>query len=154
YFYGGKRRLARFYPPPQHRVVVEPFAGSASYSVTHLVPVKGVRAIDRAILIEKDSRVCELWERLLAMDVSKLLEQPIPKAGDRTSDFLYMTSACSNRIARTTEMTVTTRMPVVLKRMFRQMAAVLPHVKDRVEIIQGDYTEAPDIEATWFIDPP
>jgi hypothetical protein len=33
-----------------------------------------------------------------------------------------MTSACSNRIARTAEMTVTTRMPVVLRRMFRQMA--------------------------------
>ena len=53
-FYGGKRRLARFYPPPQHDVVVEPFAGSASYSVTYLVPVKGVRTIERAILIEKD----------------------------------------------------------------------------------------------------
>jgi hypothetical protein len=154
YFYGGKRRLARFYPPPQHNVVVEPFAGSASYSVTHLVPVKGVRAIERVILVEKDPRVCELWERLLQMDPEKLLDYPIPKAGERTSDFLYMTSACSNRIARTQEMTVTTRMPVVLKRMFRQIAAVLPYVKGRVEIIQGDYTEAPDIEATWFIDPP
>lgn len=154
YFYGGKRRLARFYPPPQHNVVVEPLAGSASYSVTHLVPVKGVRTAERALLIEKDPRVCELWERLLAMDPDKLLDYPIPKAGERTSDFLYMTSACSNRIARTEEMTVTTRMPVVLKRMFRQIAAVLPHVKGRVEIIQGDYSEAPDIEATWFIDPP
>ena len=154
YYYGGKRRLARFYPPPQHKVVVEPFAGSASYSVNYLVPVKGVRAIERAILIEKDPRVCELWERLLAMNPTKLLDHPIPKAGERTSDFLYMTSACSNRISRTKEMTVTTRMPIVLKRMLRQIATVLPHVKDRVEIIQGDYTEAPDIEATWFIDPP
>jgi hypothetical protein len=51
-------------------------------------------------------------------------------------------------------MTVTKRMPVVLHRMFRQIAAVLPHVKGRVEIIEGDYSNAPDIEATWFIDPP
>jgi hypothetical protein len=65
-----------------------------------------------------------------------------------------MTSACSNRIARTAEMTVTKRMPVVLKRMFKQIAAVLPHVKGRVEVIEGDYTEAPDIKATWFVDPP
>jgi site-specific DNA-adenine methylase len=155
YFYGGKRRLARFYPPPQHGVVVEPFAGSASYSVRHLVPIKGrPPAIEKAILIEKDPRVCELWERLLAMNPDKLLDYPIPMAGDRTSDFLHMTSACSNRIARTREMTVTTRMPVVIKRMLRQIAAVLPHVQGRVTIIQGDYTEAPDIEATWFIDPP
>ena len=32
YFYGGKRRLARYYPQPQHRVIVEPFAGSAAYA--------------------------------------------------------------------------------------------------------------------------
>lgn len=154
YFYGGKRRLARFYPAPQHKIVVEPFAGSASYSVRHLVPVKGERLIERAILIEKDPRVCETWQRLLAMEPDELLAMPIPEAGERTSDFLFMTSACSNRIARTKEMTVTGRMPVVIRRMLKQIAAVLPHVKGRVEIIQGDYTAAPDIEATWFVDPP
>jgi hypothetical protein len=154
YFYGAKRRLASFYPPPAHRVVVEPFAGSAAYGVRHLIPVNGVRAVDELILIEKDPRVVAIWRQLLAMDVEEVRHYPIPKAGTRTSDFLLMTSACSNRIARTREMIVTTRMPVVLKRMFKQIADVLPHVKDRVEIIEGDYTRAPDIEATWFIDPP
>lgn len=154
YFYGGKRRLARFYPPPEHNVVVEPFTGSAAYSMRHLQPVKGVRGVERVILIEKDPRVCEVWQRLLKMDPTELADYPIPNAGERTSDFLLMTSACSNRIARTEEMTVTKRMPVVLRRMFRQIATVLPHVKGRIEIIQGDYTEAPEIEATWFIDPP
>lgn len=154
YFYGGKRRLARCYPLPEHNVVVEPFAGSAAYSVRHLVPVNGVRAVERAILVEKDPRVRDTWERLLAMEPDELLQLPIPEAGERTSDFLFMTSACSNRIARTEEMTVTRRMPVVIRRMLRQIAAVLPHVKGRVEIVEGDYTEASDIEATWFIDPP
>jgi hypothetical protein len=56
------------------------------------------------------------------VEIDELLNYPIPEAGERTSDFLLMTSACSNRIARTAEMTVTTRMPVVLRRMFRQMA--------------------------------
>lgn len=154
YFYGGKRRLARFYPSPAHRVVVEPFAGSAAYSMRHLVPVGGRRAVDHVILVEKDRRVYETWTRLLSMDVQDLLEYPIPEAGQRTDDFLLMTSACSNRIARTAEMTVTTRMPVVLRRMFRQIAEVLPHAKGRVEIVHGDYRDAPDIEATWFIDPP
>jgi site-specific DNA-adenine methylase len=154
YYYGGKRRLARFYPKPEFSTIIEPFAGSAAYSVTHLVPVKGVRTVERVILVEKDPRVCEIWEDLLAMTEDQLLKYPIPKAGTRTSDFLLMTSACSNRIARTEEMTVTKRMPVVLKRMFKQIAAVLPEVKGRVEIIEGDYREAPDIEATWFIDPP
>jgi site-specific DNA-adenine methylase len=154
YYYGGKRRLARVYPRPEHSVVIEPFAGSAAYSVIHLLPVKGVRTIERVILVEKDPRVCEIWDRLLGMSADELLNYPIPAAGERTDDFLLMTSACSNRIARTEEMTVTKRMPVVLKRMFKQIAAVLPEVKGRVTIIEGDYTKAPDIEATWFIDPP
>lgn len=154
YFYGGKHRLAGFYPAPEYDVVVEPFAGSAAYSMKYLVPVKGVRQVERAILVEKDPRVCELWNRLLAMEPEELLRYPIPDAGERTSDFLVMTSATSNRIARTQEMIVTERMPVVVDRMLRRIAAALPHVKGRVEIIEGDYTHAPHIEATWFIDPP
>lgn len=155
YFYGGKRRLARFYPAPECRVVVEPFAGAAAYSVTHLVGLRGsTPSVDKVILVEKDKRVYDTWVKLLAMDVDELLSYPIPGAGERTSDFLLMTSACSNRIAHTDEMTVTTRMPEVLERMFRRMAAVLPSVRGKIEIIYGDYTMAPDIEATWFVDPP
>jgi len=150
YFYGGKRRLAPFYPPPKYKTIVEPFAGSAAYSVYHLS--RGTA--DRAILVEKDPRVCEIWRRVLAMEPSDLLEHPIPQAGDRIDDFLLMTSACSNRIARQKDMIVTERMPVVIERMFRQIAAVLPQVKNRVQIIEGDYTKAPKQKATWFIDPP
>lgn len=154
YFYGGKRRLARTYPAPEHGVVVEPFAGSAAYAVMHLTPSLGRPTVDKVILIEKDKRVYDTWMRLLEMDVADVLNYPIPKAGERTSDFLLMTSACSNRIARQKEMVVTTRMPIVLRRMFKQIANVLPHVKGRIEIYHGDYRDAPDIEATWFIDPP
>ncbi len=154
YFYGGKRRLARSYPAPKHDVIVEPFAGSAAYSVTHLTPSLLRPALDKVILIEKDKRVYDTWVKLLDMDADDVLNYPIPEAGERTSDFLLMTSAVSNRIARQKEMVVTDRMPVVLRRMFKQIANVLPHVKGRVEVIHGDYTEAEDIEATWFIDPP
>ena len=155
YYYGGKRRLARFYPAPLHKTIVEPFAGSAAYSVHHLIPRNGKEPlVERVILVEKDPRVVKIWKRLLAMEKDDILNYPIPKAGERTSDFLLMTAACSNRIARTEEMIVTTRMPVVLERMFKQIASVLPHVKDRVEIIEGNYTKARNIKATWFIDPP
>jgi site-specific DNA-adenine methylase len=154
YYYGGKRRLARFYPPPKYDVVVEPFAGSAAYALHHLDGTRRPRPVDHVILVEKDPRVCKTWKRLLVMEPDDLTNYSIPSVGERTSDFLLMTAACSNRIARTETMIVTERMPVVVRRMFRQIASVLPHVKGRVEIIEGDYTEAPDIEATWFIDPP
>lgn len=153
YYYGGKRRLAGAYPAPKHDVIVEPFAGSAGYAVRHLASGRAGH-VERVILIEKDPRVCEIWNRLLEMSPDALNTLVIPKAGQRIDDFLWMTSACSNRIARTKTMIVTERMPVVIERMLRQIAAALPFTKGRVEIINGDYTEAPDIEATWFIDPP
>lgn len=34
------------------------------------------------------------------------------------------------------------------------MAQTLSRVQGRVELHHGNYTIAPDIEATWFIDPP
>jgi site-specific DNA-adenine methylase len=69
YYYGGKRRLARFYPTPKYDVVVEPFAGSAAYSVHHLRE----GSVERAILVEKDPRVCEIWNQLLAMEPDEVL---------------------------------------------------------------------------------
>lgn len=154
YYYGGKRRLARRYPGPLYDVIVEPFAGSAAYALRHLDPSTRARTIERVILVEKDPRVCETWERLLAMEPEDVTALPIPKVGERIDDFLLMTAAASNRIARSESMIVTDRMPTAIGRMFRQIAAILPHAKGRVEVIQGDYTEAPDIEATWFVDPP
>jgi site-specific DNA-adenine methylase len=53
-YYGAKHGLASKYPRPRHPVVVEPFAGSAAYSVHHAA------TIDHAILIDADHRVVEL----------------------------------------------------------------------------------------------
>ncbi len=87
YYYGGKRRLARFYPQPRHDVIVEPFAGSAAYSIRRLDPATRAQPVERVILVEKDPRVCEIWERMLAMNPADLAHYPIPAAGERTSDF-------------------------------------------------------------------
>jgi site-specific DNA-adenine methylase len=34
-YYGSKWRAARAYPPPLHRQIVEPFAGSAGYALRY-----------------------------------------------------------------------------------------------------------------------
>ena len=35
----------------------------------------------------------------------------------------------------------------------RRMKSLLP-VMERVEIVHGDYARIPNVEATWFVDPP
>jgi hypothetical protein len=148
YYYGAKRSLARYYDPPAFPVIVEPFAGSASYSLFHL------SSVELVVLVEKDPRVADLWRRLLAMTPDEVLSLPIPRVGDITDDFLYMTVATSNGVARSKRMTITPRMPREIGRQLGQIARILPAAKEKVYLIEGDYSRAPDIEATWFIDPP
>jgi hypothetical protein len=35
YIHGRKGRAAATYPPPEHPIVIEPFAGSMTYSLRH-----------------------------------------------------------------------------------------------------------------------
>lgn len=151
YYYGGKARIAGRYPPPAFRTIVEPFAGAAGYSMHHLR--KGT--VDRVVLVEKDPRVVELWQRLLAMTPEEVLAIPVPPVGSETADFFYMTTATSNGVAVSRRMTVTKRMPELVDMMKRRVAGLLPHVQGRVDLIAGDYRDAPRLdEATYFVDPP
>jgi hypothetical protein len=59
-YYGGKKGLARYYPPPAFGTIVEPFAGSAGYALHWATPRH------RVVLIEKDPAVVALWRRLQA----------------------------------------------------------------------------------------
>jgi hypothetical protein len=149
-YFGAKHRLAAFYPGPLHSTVVEPFAGSAAYAMHHARNP----AVERILLIEKDARVVETWRRVLSMSVDDLRTYRVPAAGEETTDFLVMTAATSNAVARCRKMTVTPRQVRAMGMMLRRMAGVLEAAKAKVEVVEGDYRKAPDIEASWFIDPP
>lgn len=148
YYYGGKAGRARAYPPPRCRTIVEPFAGSAGYSMYHLANV------DRVVLVEANERVVDVWRRLLAMTPAEVLALQIPAVGTTTSDPLMMMASASNAVAGCQQMTVTDRMPQAIVQMLRRVARLLPAAAQKVEILHGDYTEAPELEATWFVDPP
>ncbi len=145
-FYGAKHTLAPSYPAPLHSTIVEPFAGAAGYSVHH-------RSTARVILYEKDQAIVSLWERLLGMDVSELLAVPDPVPGDMSSDILVALAA--GRTTRDTpeKFTVSARMAQRYRPMVRRIASVLDECR-HFEVHCGEYTMAPDIEATWYIDPP
>lgn len=146
-FFGSKYRLAVAYPPPAMPVIVEPFAGSAAYAVRHR------RAVDRVILVERDEAVVALWRRLLAMSVDELRSLPDPVPGEWCSDLLVAFAA--GRTTRDTpeKFRVSPRMAQRFRPMVNRMAGVLDECR-HFEVHEGDYTSAPDIEATWFVDPP
>lgn len=148
FYFGRKRSLGRFYPPPGHRTVIEPFAGSAAYADRH------IRSLDRVILVELREDVVKMWRQLLDPDLTvDDICPPVTLGVDTTNQF-HVNAAVSGG-GRYHRLKATPVMVMNVDILRRQLPAARRQWQDRdVEIIHGDYTLAPDIEATWFVDPP
>lgn len=148
YYYGRKKQLARYYPAPLYDCIVEPFAGSAAYSLYRDNWKKKV------VLIEKDERVAAVWEWLINdAEPRDFVLMPELKAGESSSEFLHIVHAATKMAFHYKTIKVT---PVLARNweISRRVMADNIHKVKHWEIICGDYTEAPDVEATWFVDPP
>jgi len=159
-YYGGKWRAAPHYPPPAYAAIVEPFAGAAGYALRY--PDRQV------VLVEKYPTICEMWRFLIAVSPAEVRRIPevenvddlpawVPQ-GARWLVGFAMNSACS-----TPRRTLSVGRKN-LRAMNCQFEGWTPALRERVasqveyirhwRVIEGDYTLAPDIEATWFVDPP
>lgn len=68
-FYGGKWRDApQLYPPPCHRTIVEPFAGSAGYAVRH--------AGREVVLCDIEPTIAGVWSYLVRVSPREILRIP------------------------------------------------------------------------------
>lgn len=154
-YFGGKKALARHYPAPAHRRIIEPFAGSAGYSLWHATPDHEV------ILIEKDARVVALWNRLKRMSLDELTSIECPPLGSRCSEpLINLTAASENtmRSRRFHDAQVTGRMVEKWPGSRAYIARKLDLIRSW-KVLEGNYDRLIPIGlgrevATWFIDPP
>ena len=148
YYYGRKKQFIRHYPEPMFDCIIEPFAGSAAYALHANNWRKEV------ILVEKDERVAAIWRWLITeATAQEILRMPNLHVGQRTSNFLHVIHAATKMAFHYKTIKVT---PVLARNWEiskRHMAQDLHKIK-HWKIMAGDYRQAPDIEATWFIDPP
>jgi len=159
-YYGGKWRAAPRYPAPAYDTIVEPFAGAAGYSLRY--PERQV------VLVEKYPTICEMWRYLIGAKASEVRRIPevddvddlppwVPQ-GARWLVGFSMNSACS-----TPRRTLSAGRRQ-LRALHRQFEGWTPALRERVasqvdhirhwRVIEGDYSLAPDMPATWFVDPP
>jgi hypothetical protein len=122
-------------------LVIEPFAGSMGYTLYHRPKA--------ALGIERDSRVVALWQRLV-VQLGPLVE---PRLGERTDDLLVKLCAYSNASLVVADMLVTERMLREFKLAVKRLERDRPYAAT-LAYQWGSYADAPDVEATWFIDPP
>lgn len=142
-YFGGKQGLARYYPPPAHRRIVEPFAGGAGYSLHYATPDHDV------LLIDRDPRVVDLWHELQRMDVDGLRRIPVPVAGQPITHPLHAL-ASDGTLDR---ITITSRMVDAWPQTILRVSRYLDRIR-RWRVMLGTYADAGDDRCTWFIDPP
>jgi site-specific DNA-adenine methylase len=157
-FYGSKWRDARRYPAPGD-LVIEPFAGSAGYSLWH--------APARVELYDVDPIVVGVWSYLLRVTPRELLALPDLEPGQSTDDLAlpqearWLIGFWLNRGSATPKKTQTAysrrtdRAQLVWSQRARErLASEVESVRHwRVE--QRSYQNVPLREdATYFVDPP
>jgi 16S rRNA G966 N2-methylase RsmD len=156
-YYGGKWRIAPAYPLPRHATIIEPFAGSAGYAL---------RYPDRKVLlIDADENIVSTWRFLISATADEIRRLPDIKESieevsrlsqeSRTLIGWWLnhgtTAPCKtpSRWMRDGKHSASFWGPEVRERIARQV--------DRIRhwsVLHGSYHDAPDIAATWFVDPP
>lgn len=156
-YFGGKAVIARYYPKPLHETIVEPFAGGAGYSLRH--------HYKRVVLIEKDPKTASVWRYLLRSSPRDLLALPSLEVGQgvdtldvceeaRALISMWMTYGAASQQGRILSPHALEDPDGWWGRTVRARLAWQVEKIRHWQIIEGDYTQAPDVEATWFVDPP
>lgn len=157
-YFGSKYKLAKHYGRPRYDTVVEPFAGSAAYSL-YWEPKK-------VILIEKNPVIANIWKYLVGVSAEDILALPtdfyhvdeinVLKEAKDLIGFWIGKGKCSPGKSKSVWGVQYADSPdckVWGDAAKRRIASQLEKIRNW-DVIEGDYASAPDIEAHWFIDPP
>lgn len=155
-YYGSKSKVINYYPPPKYGKIIEPFAGSARYSLKYF---------DREVtLVDKYETVIKTWKWLQECSKADILKLPdIRKLGvgfdlrtlNLSEPELYFlgfnagVASTSPRYKISLFAGKQNGIETYLKRVANNI-----HKIKHWQIKLGCYTELENIEATWFIDPP
>ena len=157
-YYGAKWKLAERLGPPRHDHVIEPFAGSAGYSV-YWQP-------KNVTLIERDPVVSGVWKYLQGVSRRELMRLPsnishvdeLPSWVCQEAKSLigfWFNHGISEPASRRSNWA---RKPSYAAFFWSETIKLrLATQVDRIRhwtIIEGDWTESRDIKAHWHIDPP
>lgn len=159
-YFGGKWRAAKHYPEPSGRVLIEPFAGAAGYSLRY--PDRNV------ILNDLSDEVAGTWDYIINAPESEIMSLPLYDGTWSTVNDLALPQEARWLIGWwLNKGTVRpSQSPSKWVRDAETMgenywgAGVRARIAGQQQYIRhwtvacGDYRDLPDIDATWFIDPP
>jgi hypothetical protein len=158
-YYGSKWNMARYYPKPEQDLVIEPFAGGAGYSSFYNAR--------KVVLIDKDPIIAGLWAYLTKVTPNEIMALPeMPEVGDSVDNYALPQEArwligfwlnrgsATPKKARTAYSSRTDKAQLNWGHKAKErVASQLPLISEW-EVREGTFADAPNVTATWFIDPP
>jgi site-specific DNA-adenine methylase len=157
-YYGGKYRIAPRYPLPKFNTIIEPFAGSAGYSMRY--PHLNIK------LYDKYEVVTGIWNYLIKATEEEIRNLPDVKPKEKIDDMNlpqearwliglwigkgsayprhYLTGWALNRPNESSYWNVKIR---------NRIANQLKFIR-HWEVFNKSWEEIDDEQATWFVDPP
>ncbi len=163
-YYGGKWRAAPRYPAPVHDLIIEPFAGAAGYACRY--PERDV------LLIDLSPTIAGIWQWLINATPDDVLAVPdVPEGG--TYDDIEAPQGARHLVGFWCATAAAYPRLTVSKwakleggpdgdggygwggwtRARERVAQWVPRIRHwRAEC--AGYADAPDVPATWFVDPP
>lgn len=164
-YYGGKSKIAHLYPAPSHPLVIEPFCGAAAYSLRW--------GWCRQIHInDLNTDTYDVWQWIASPEALADIEKYVPDMADihigmRVSEFadpnmarglrLILQASCNGgTFGQSGQWDQITKIGIKVYSLLKdKLRWLCPYVRSRGWTITNlDYRQLPNVEATWFIDPP
>lgn len=153
YYYGRKKRIVKYYPQPTQDTIIEPFAGSAAYAMEYFEK--------NVILYEINHKIYSVWKYLQEASIKDILSLPILEKGQclNNSEFDFLTDPEKWTIGLFLNPGSSTpkKSPGNFcdwdEKHRQGLSEELFKIK-HWDIRNESYENAPDIEATWYVDPP
>lgn len=156
-YYGSKKSIIDYYPPPKYGRIIEPFVGAGSYAL---------KFWDRDItIVDKYDVIIKIWKWLQKCEISDI--KKLPHHLSPTDNLQHYKFDCEEakllmgfiigkgierpRDKPTARATISR--PNTINFTLNKIKANLHKIK-HWKIIHGSYEDLHNEEATWFIDPP
>lgn len=155
-YYGSKTNIANEYPHPMFDTLFECCAGAAKYGLEHFEK--------EVILYDKYEVIFKIWDWLINHATeSDILNLPLIKRGQTLNDFtlsepekllmgfIIAKGGQSPRITPSPNATI--NRPNTINYQLKNISGQLYKIK-HWKVVHGSYEDIPNIEATYFMDPP
>jgi len=151
-YYGSKSKIINYYPPPEKDTIIEPFCGTARYSLKYW---------DKdVILCDKYQRLVDIWLYLQNANEKDIKALPVLKRGECLNDFTLLCQQEKDLMGFMIQAGVNAPRLTCTEAGVRNQKTAKKNILNNLHKIKHwdirccDYKDVENIDATWFIDPP